>query len=99
MSGDADLVGWCCGGVVGSISPQPTKERLMAEQPTKLIVGEPREPTWRSPKRLRRIRRRLAERGLDRRVDRRVIPYEAGKPIEQSPLTTTGPNPGGEQHE
>jgi hypothetical protein len=64
-----------------------------------LLVGEGREPGRGKPKPLPRMRRRLAERGLDRRVDRKEIPYEEGRPVEQSPQTTTGPNDSGERHE
>jgi hypothetical protein len=64
-----------------------------------LVVGEGREPARGRPKPLPRMRRRLAERGLDQRVDRKEIPYEEGPPVEQRPQTTTRPNRAGERHE
>jgi hypothetical protein len=71
----------------------------MDDERTHLILGQPREPARGQPKRLPRVRRRLAERGLDRRVDRKQIPFEAGRRVEQSPPTRTGPNPAGERRE
>lgn len=71
----------------------------MEQDGNNLIVGSEREPSRGKPKRLRRSRRRLSERGLDRHVDRRRIPYEAGRSVEQSPETTTGPEGSGQGHE
>jgi hypothetical protein len=63
-----------------------------------LVRGEERAPSRGEPKYRPRIRRRLAEGGLDRRIGLRDIPFEAGELVEQSPATTTGPNePGGDR--
>ena len=70
----------------------------MAEE-IELTRGAERDPSRHEPKKLPRVRRRLAERGLDRKMDRRLIPTEAGEPVEQTPSTATGPNEEGEQHE
>ena len=70
----------------------------MAEA-VELVKGKEREPSRHDPKKLRPVRRQLAERGLDRRTERRRIPDEPGEPVEQSPATATGPNDEGGRHE
>jgi hypothetical protein len=59
----------------------------------RLIFGEARPPTRLEPKRLPRLRRRLAERGLDTRGPRPKIPETPGERVEQSPATETAPSP------
>ena len=60
--------------------------------------GERVRPSDHEPKLLPRVRRRLAERGLDNRVQRKQIPYRKGETVEQSPSTDTKPtDPGGDR--
>jgi hypothetical protein len=66
----------------------------MAEVVIELVKGAEREPSRHAPRKLPRVRRKLAERGLDRRMDRPMIPSEPGEPVEQVPPTSTGPNDG-----
>jgi hypothetical protein len=62
----------------------------------KIIAGQAKRPTDLRPKRLAKLRRRLAEGGLDKRVKRLKIPEVAGERVEQSPPTATAPTgPGG----
>ena len=67
-------------------------------RPQKLISGKQLWPSKHEPKLLPKVRRRLAERGLDERVQRKKIPLVKGEPVEQSPSTfpveTTGPGDG-----
>jgi hypothetical protein len=65
----------------------------------KLLSGKPLAPSEHKPKRLPKVRRRLAERGLDGRVQRKKIPVVKGEPAKQSSPTsaTTGPNDGNER--
>jgi hypothetical protein len=60
----------------------------------RLISGKQLRPSRHEPKLLPKVRRRLAEHGLDERVQRKKIPFVKGEPVDQSPPTsssTTGP--------
>jgi hypothetical protein len=65
----------------------------------KLVVARAKRPVRKRPKPLPRMRRKLAEAGLDKRVQRPRIPHVPGEPIKQSRRTkilTT--RPGGDEH-
>jgi hypothetical protein len=57
----------------------------------KLISVKAKRPSREKPKPLAKMRRRLAEGGLDRHVQRPRIPHVAGKRVKQSPSTATAP--------
>lgn len=62
-----------------------------------VVVPKAKRPVRKKAKPLPRMRRRLAEAGLDRRVQRPRIPHVPGKPVKQSRKTktsTTGPSGG-----
>lgn len=61
--------------------------------------GEQVQPSDHEPKLLPRVRRRLAEHGLDNRVQRKKIPHRKGEPVEQSPSTDTKPTGPGDDRE
>lgn len=64
----------------------------------KLNRGAPVGPSDHEPKLLPRVRRRLAEHGLNNRVSRKTIPHRKGEPVEQSPSTDPKPTgPGGDR--
>jgi len=64
----------------------------------KLIAVDPLRPSEHKPKPLPRVRRRLAERGLDRRHPPEPVPFRKGRRVKQSPATGTGPAGSGEEH-
>ncbi len=63
----------------------------------KLVAGDARRPSEHPPKPLSRMRRRLAEDGLDRLYPPSPVPFRKGRRVKQSPATGTEPNePDGE---
>jgi hypothetical protein len=64
----------------------------------KLIVADARRPSEHRPKPLPRMRRRLAEGGLDRRHPPAPVPFRKGRRVKQSPATGTEPTGPGEEH-
>jgi hypothetical protein len=65
----------------------------------KMISGKRLRPSVHEPKLLPKVRRRLAEHGLDERVQRKKIPFAKGESVPQSRPTsaTTGPSGGHER--
>src|SRR5262245_994546 len=63
-----------------------------------LIVLDERRPSEHEPKPLPRMRRRLAEAGLDRRHAPPPVPFRKGRRVKQSPATGTEPTGPGEEH-
>jgi hypothetical protein len=63
----------------------------------KLISVKARDPSREKPKRLPKMRRRLAEGGLDRKVERPRIPHVPGRRVKQSPATGTAPTGPGDR--
>jgi hypothetical protein len=64
----------------------------------KLIAVDAQRPSEHAPKPLPRLRRRLAERGLDRRRPPAPVPFRKGRRVKQSPTTGTEPAGLGEEH-
>ena len=64
----------------------------------KLVAVDARRPSEHKPRPLPRLRRRLAEGGLDRRHPPEPVPFRKGRRVKQSTATGTEPTGPGEEH-